>query len=64
MEAIRELAGQKTIVLIAHRISTVKDCDRIYMLEAGRVVAQGNYQELVSGNTLFRTMAKLEPLDL
>jgi ABC-type multidrug transport system fused ATPase/permease subunit len=61
MEAIRELAGQKTIVLIAHRLSTVQDCDCIYLLEKGRVVDRGTYVELATGSSSFQAMAKLEP---
>ena len=59
MEAIRELAGRKTIVLIAHRLTTVQECDCIYLLEDGQVVDQGTYQELAGGSTAFRSMAKL-----
>lgn len=61
MEAIQALAGRKTIVLIAHRLSTVEECDVIYLLEAGRVVAQGTYDELAATSTAFRAMAKLDP---
>ena len=49
MEAIRELAGQKTIVLIAHRLTTVEDCDCLYLLRDGRVVASGTYEHLLLG---------------
>lgn len=61
MEAIRELAGKKTIVLIAHRLTTVMDADRIYLMEEGRVVESGNFAELTHRSQVFRTMAKLEP---
>ncbi len=46
-EAIRSLAGTKTLIIIAHRLSTVEHCDRVYWLERGRVVKSGTYQEVV-----------------
>ncbi|MEQ9482322.1 ABC transporter ATP-binding protein [Coleofasciculus sp. F4-SAH-05] len=46
-EAINSLAGTKTLIVIAHRLSTVENCDRIYRLEKGRVVKSGSYQEVV-----------------
>ncbi|NMG19089.1 ABC transporter ATP-binding protein [Brasilonema bromeliae] len=51
-EAIRSLSGTKTLILIAHRLSTVEHCDRIYVLERGRIVKSGNYQEVVLGQTI------------
>jgi ABC-type multidrug transport system fused ATPase/permease subunit len=45
--AINALAGTKTLIVIAHRLSTVENCDRVYMLEKGRVVKSGSYQEVV-----------------
>ncbi|MEQ9370583.1 MAG: ABC transporter ATP-binding protein [Coleofasciculus chthonoplastes F3-SA18-01] len=45
--AINALAGTKTLIVIAHRLSTVENCDRIYMLEKGKVVKSGSYQEVV-----------------
>lgn len=41
MEAVTALHGSKTIVIVAHRLSTVEHCDRIYRLEKGRVVEEG-----------------------
>ena len=46
-EAIRSLAGTKTLIIIAHRLSTVEHCDRVYLLEKGRIVRSGSYQEVV-----------------
>jgi ABC-type multidrug transport system fused ATPase/permease subunit len=57
IQAIRELAAQKTIVLVAHRLTTVRECDAIYMFENGEVVSQGTYHELFSTNLKFRAMA-------
>jgi ATP-binding cassette, subfamily B, bacterial PglK len=46
-EAIKSLSGVKTTIIIAHRLTTVEHCDRIYMLEKGRIVKSGSYQEVV-----------------
>ncbi|MBW4593910.1 MAG: ABC transporter ATP-binding protein/permease [Brasilonema angustatum HA4187-MV1] len=51
-EAIRSLSRTKTLILIAHRLSTVEHCDRIYVLEHGRVVKSGSYREVVLGQTI------------
>ena len=59
LEAIHNLAHKKTIIIIAHRFSTVKECDVIYLLEQGRIVDQGTYQELLTGNRQFSKMAKV-----
>ncbi len=59
LEAIHHLASQKTILIIAHRLSTVKECDIIYFLEHGRIIDQGTYQELLAKNQSFRKMAKV-----
>jgi ABC-type multidrug transport system fused ATPase/permease subunit len=48
-EAIRALSGTKTIIIIAHRLSTVEHCDRIYLLEGGGIVKSGSYQQVVVG---------------
>lgn len=58
MSAIHELAGQKTIILIAHRLKTVEQCDIIYMMDEGRVVDHGTYTELLSRNEKFKHMAQ------
>jgi ATP-binding cassette, subfamily B, bacterial PglK len=57
MEAVQNIRADTTIILIAHRLSTVKDCDQIFLMEKGRVVAQGTYDELVERNPVFRKMA-------
>lgn len=57
MDAIYEFAGTKTILMIAHRLSTVRRCDRIYLLERGRVMDQGSYDELRESSETFRHMA-------
>lgn len=56
MDAILAVAGQKTVVLIAHRLSTVKACDVVYLLDEGRIVASGRYDELLASEATFRAM--------
>ena len=47
VKEIDQLKGKKTMIVIAHRLTTLKHCDRIYKLENGRVVAVGSYKELI-----------------
>ncbi|AOY79089.1 ABC transporter ATP-binding protein [Moorena producens JHB] len=46
-EAIKSLSGTKTMILIAHRLSTVEHCDRIYLMDKGYITKSGSYQEVV-----------------
>lgn len=57
MDAIHDFSGKKTIIMIAHRLTTVKQCDSIYLLANGRVVDQGNYFDLEKSNKIFQRMA-------
>ena len=57
MEAIEGLNRDLTVLLIAHRLSTVRGCDNIVELEHGRVVAQGTYEQLLECSQSFRDMA-------
>jgi ATP-binding cassette, subfamily B, bacterial PglK len=57
MEAVINLGHDITIILIAHRLSTVRQCDQIYLLERGKVKASGTYDELKAGNQQFKAMA-------
>ena len=52
-ESIQSLAGQKTMIIIAHRLTTVQHCDRVYLLDRGEVVKSGSYQEVVEAQAAF-----------
>jgi len=54
--AVSELGKSKTIVMIAHRMSTVRGCDAIYLLDHGVVRAKGTYDELLASSPLFQAM--------
>jgi ABC-type multidrug transport system fused ATPase/permease subunit len=59
MQAIRDLSHRRTILIIAHRLSSVRDADVIHLLEDGRVVDRGTYEELVQSSATFRAMARV-----
>ena len=59
MDAIHNLSHKKTIIMIAHRLSTVKECDVIHMMKDGEIVDSGTYQQLIAENEDFQSMAKL-----
>lgn len=55
MEAIYGLHGKKTIILIAHRLSTVRQCDHIFVLQNGSLIDSGTYDNLIEQSNNFRT---------
>jgi ABC-type multidrug transport system fused ATPase/permease subunit len=57
MDALHSLSRKKTIIVIAHRLTTVRECDAIYLLEKGRIVAQGTYPDLMRESAWFRKAA-------
>lgn len=56
IEAIQALSHKITIIMIAHRLTTVKDCDVIYLLDHGRIVQHGTFQKLSETNDTFKKM--------
>ena len=54
--ALRRLRASRTTVVIAHRLSTVRDADRILVLDGGRIAAQGRHEELLESSQLYRRM--------
>lgn len=56
IKAMEHLGGQKTIIMIAHRLDTVRNCDCIYYMESGRVIASGTFEELARNEPRFQAM--------
>ena len=56
MQALDSLAPSKTVIIIAHRLSTVKNCDTIFFLEDGVVAAQGSFEELRAAHPQFQLL--------
>jgi ABC-type multidrug transport system fused ATPase/permease subunit len=57
-EALHALSGKKTVITIAHRLTTVKACEVIYLLEQGRISSYGSYDELIKTSPWFRAAAR------
>ena len=57
--ALNSLKGQKTVIVIAHRLSTVRSCDKLLYLSAGRLVDEGTFEQLVKRNEKFRRLTEI-----
>ena len=58
MDAVNNLGNEITIILITHRLSTVKKCDNIFLLEKGELKQQGTFEKLIQLSDNFRASAK------
>jgi len=57
MDAVALLPSDMTVIMVAHRLSTIRQCDRIFVLDKGHLVAEGLYEELLRDNSTFRKLA-------
>ena len=57
--SIESLSGDKTILIVAHRLSTVRKCDRIVFIKEGHIEAIGAYNELIKSNADFRHLVQI-----
>jgi ABC-type multidrug transport system fused ATPase/permease subunit len=58
-DILMELKGRITVIVTAHRLSTIRGCDNVLMFEKGRLVGEGSYHELIENNQVFRQMAQV-----
>ena len=60
--AIESLKGKKTIIIIAHRLSTVRNCDKLIFLEKGCITSSGTFNHLLKTNKSFKNLVALSKL--
>jgi ABC-type multidrug transport system fused ATPase/permease subunit len=58
MEEIKNIGKEITIIIIAHRLNTILECDNIFLLEKGELKGQGNFETLIQTNEKFRLIAE------
>ena len=59
MDALHNVGEKKTVIIVAHRITTVKKCDQIFILENGEITGAGGYQDLMNSSDVFREMVQV-----
>ena len=55
-DALKKLVVGKTVLIIAHRFSTIRDASKILVFDQGHIVGNGSHAELYESNTLYRTL--------
>ena len=61
-ENIEQLKGQYTIIVVAHRLSTIRSADKIILMDNGKIIKTGPYNELIETTHKFQQMVKLQEL--
>ena len=61
--AIDNLKGEYTILIVAHRLSTVIDCDRIFVVDEGKIVDSGSHKELLKNSEIYRNLYEKDLMD-
>ena len=59
MESINHLSSQLTLFLVAHRVTTLRECDQIYFLENGKIIESGSYTYLLENSKSFKDLSNL-----
>ncbi len=63
INAIERLRGDRTVIMIAHRLTTVQNCDMIYLMDEGEIIDSGTYEELLLKSPKFREMSLVDDLE-
>jgi len=60
LEVIKEISKDKTVITISHHLETIKDADKIVLLENGKIIAEGKHDELLKSSTEYKKMVEIE----
>ena len=60
MKTLRKEMMNRTVILVTHRVSTVRDMDRIIVLNNGRIEAEGNHEWLLENSSLYRELCEMQ----
>jgi len=63
IENLRSLRGEKTLIVVSHRISPLKGADRIYVMDEGRIVEKGSHAELLSQGGLYERLVRYQQME-
>jgi ATP-binding cassette subfamily B multidrug efflux pump len=63
IDNLRRLKGEKTLIVVSHRISPLKGADRIYVMEDGRIVEQGSHADLVTRGGLYERLVRYQQME-
>jgi len=58
--SLEEVAKERTVIIIAHRFSTIRNADKIFVLDAGTIVEEGNHEKLIAKNGLYKMLWTLQ----
>ena len=58
IETIKNFSHKKTIIMVAHRLATIKECDIIHIIDKGNIVDSGSYDSLIESNLVFKELAE------
>lgn len=58
MNSIKKLPKDTTTIIVAHRLSTIKDCDKVFVLDEGKIVENGKHKQLINQKGVYAKMWK------
>ena len=59
-EAINEIGGEKTLIIVAHRVSTLEKYEKLFFIKNGKLADSGSFEELMARNVDFRSLTQLK----
>ena len=59
-KVLEGMRGKRTVLIVAHRLSTIVNCDKIILINGGKIVAEGKHAELMKQNAIYRELYAME----